>query len=154
MESSMTVSTFVWVNGSAAAKTCRDMGFIVHTGRGIDRFFIQERENPFNPSADIHRIPRDLIKEVTIRGQVPTQIELGGYKAHRGAHMRVSAHMEMERKSQGFFTCEVKVPSKTHQTIDIRAPSLYFATHIFMLAKGGTIKPDSVYDEELMALFD
>lgn len=147
-------SSHVWLKGSAAAKTCRDMGFAVHTGRGIDRFFIQERDNPFNPSADIHRIPRNLIASVTIRARTLTQIAAGGYKVEGDTRMRVSAHMEMQRASQGFFTVERMAPSATQQDVDIAAPSLELALHIFQQAKTGAISPDPVHDDKLMSMFD
>lgn len=150
----MTCSTMVRLSGAAAAKICRDMGFVVHTGRGTDNLFVQWSGNPFNPSSDIHRIPRDLVALVTIRALTPKKIEKGGYKIEGNAQMRVFEHLETRYVPQGFFTRETKVASETHQNVDISAPSLERALHIFQQAIAGSIKPDPVYGDELMAMLD
>ncbi len=149
----MPASTFVWIS-SEAKDACIKLGFAVYKGRGENRHYVSFSSNPFDPSSEIHRFPRALISEVTVRAVVPKKISLGGYHIEGGARMRVSAFMERQTLSQSFFTKEISVVSENVQQVDIRAPSLERVLHIYQQAAAGSIKPDPVYDAELMATFD
>ena len=148
----MNASTFVWINPEAAQE-CRNLGFTVHKGRGENRFFISSGDNPFNPSADIRRVPASAIEEVTVRATVASQITLGFY-GEGDTEMRVSSVVEDRIIQQGMFPVSRKVTSDERQRLDIRAKTLSHVLDVFVQAMSGAIKPNPAYAHEVMSKLD